>query len=70
MCGRGSDRLAHAAATDMDFSSQAAFEHTLGIAHQKIERVSGAASHVIDALEMLDRVDPLAGSVAGLTSIV
>ena len=45
-------------ATDMDFSSQAAFERTRGIAHQKIERVAVAASHVIDALEMLDRVDP------------
>src|SRR6202042_1113960 len=45
-------------ATDMDFSSQAAFERTLAVAHQKIERVAGAASHVIDALEMLDRVDP------------
>jgi dienelactone hydrolase len=55
----GVDRSAGAAAaTDMDFSSQAAFEHTLGIAHQKIERVAGAASHVIDALEVLDRVDP------------
>jgi dienelactone hydrolase len=47
-----------AAATDMDFSSQAAFERTLGIANQKIERVAEAASHVIDALEVLDRVDP------------
>ena len=47
-----------AAATDMDFSSQAAFEHTLGVAHQKINRVAKAASHVIDALEALDRVDP------------
>ncbi len=44
--------------TDMDFSSQSAFEHTVGVAHQKIERVSSAASHVIDALERLDRVDP------------
>jgi dienelactone hydrolase len=48
----------NAPATDMDFSSQAAFEHTLGVAHQKIERVAEAASHVIDALEVLDRVDP------------
>lgn len=46
------------AGTDMDFSSQAAFEHTVGVAHQKIERVANAASHVIDALETLDRVDP------------
>jgi dienelactone hydrolase len=45
-------------ATDMDFSSQAAFERTLGVAHQKIERVAEAASHVIDGLEVLDRVDP------------
>ena len=47
-----------ASATGMDFSSQAAFEHTVGVAHQKIERVAEAASHVIDALEALDRVDP------------
>ena len=41
------DRLAIPAATDMDFSSQAAFEHTLGVAHQKIERVAegGLAHH-------------------------
>ena len=45
-------------ATDMDFSSPAAYERTLGVAHQKIERVAVAASHVIDALEALDRVDP------------
>jgi dienelactone hydrolase len=44
--------------TDMDFSSQAAAEHTLGVAHQKIERVANAGSRVIDALEELDRVDP------------
>ena len=47
-----------AAATDMDFSSQAAFERTLGVANRKIARVAEAASHVIDALEVLDRVDP------------
>ena len=46
------------AATDMDFSSQAAFEHTLGVADQKIARVAKAASQVVDALEVLDRVDP------------
>lgn len=47
----------HPSSTGMDFSSQSAFEHTVGIAHQKIDRVSGAASHVIDALEKLDRLD-------------
>ncbi len=47
-----------ATATVMDFSSQPAFEHTLGVAHQKIERVAEAASHVIDGLEVLDRIDP------------
>lgn len=46
------------ASTDMDFSSQAASEHTLGVAHQKIERVANAGSRVVDALEELDRVDP------------
>ena len=46
------------AATDMDFSSQAAFEQHSRVAHQKIERVAKAASQVIDALEVLDRVDP------------
>jgi dienelactone hydrolase len=55
----GVDRAAgNAAATDIDFSSEAAFERTLGIARQKIERVAKAASHAIDALEVLDRVDP------------
>lgn len=44
--------------TDMDFSSQAAFERTHRVADQKIERVANAASQVVDALELLDRVDP------------
>jgi dienelactone hydrolase len=44
--------------TDIDLSSRSAFEHTLGVAHQKIERVAGAASRVIDGLETLDRIDP------------
>ena len=57
-CAAGDGSAGNAAATDMDFSSQAAFEHTLGVAHQKIERVAEAASHVIDALELLDRDDP------------
>jgi dienelactone hydrolase len=48
----------NADATDMDFTSQAAFERTHRVADQKIERVANAASHVIDALELLDRVDP------------
>jgi dienelactone hydrolase len=48
----------NAAATGLDLSSPAAFEHTVGVAHQKITRVSGAASQVIDALETLDRSDP------------
>ena len=43
------------AATDFDLSSPTAFERTLGVAHQKIERVSEAASDVVDALEALDR---------------
>jgi dienelactone hydrolase len=55
----GADRSAgDDAATEMDFSSQAGFEHTLGVAHQKIGRVAEAASHVVDALETLDRADP------------
>jgi pimeloyl-ACP methyl ester carboxylesterase len=41
----------------MDFSSEAAFEHTLGLAHEKIERVAVAASHLIDGFEALDRAD-------------
>ena len=54
----GLDRTAaNTAATDTDFSSPAAFERTLGVAHQKIERVAEAASHVVDALEALDRFD-------------
>jgi dienelactone hydrolase len=44
--------------TDIDLSSPSAFEHTLGIAHQKIERVAGAASRVLDGLETLNRSDP------------
>ena len=47
-----------APATNIDFSSQAAFDNTLGIAHQKIDRVAKTASKVIDALEVLDRGDP------------
>jgi dienelactone hydrolase len=47
-----------AAAIDLDFSSKATFERTLGVAHQKIERVAGAASNVINRLEALDRADP------------
>jgi dienelactone hydrolase len=57
-CAGVDGSVGDAAATDMDFSSQAAFERTLGIAHQKIERVAKGASHIIDALEVLDRVDP------------
>jgi dienelactone hydrolase len=56
----GIDRsAAGAAATAMDLSSQAAFEHTLSVANQKIERVANSASHVLDALERLDRADPI-----------
>jgi dienelactone hydrolase len=57
-CAGVDESASKAAATGLDLSSQAAFEHTLGVAHQKISRVSGAASHVIDALETLDRSDP------------
>jgi dienelactone hydrolase len=44
--------------TGIDFSSQSAFEHTVGVAHQKIKRVADGASRVIDGLETLDRIDP------------
>ena len=54
----GVDRSAGNAPTGIDFSSQAAFEHTVDVAHQKIQRVAEAMSHVIDAMEALDRVDP------------
>jgi dienelactone hydrolase len=57
-CAGVDESVSSAAATGLDFSSQAAFEHTVGVAHQKIERVSKAASHVIDKLERLDRGDP------------
>ena len=57
-CAGVDGSVGDAAATDMDFSSQAAFERTLGIADQKIERVAKGASHIIDALEVLDRADP------------
>ncbi|HEY1781872.1 MAG TPA: hypothetical protein VGG79_15835 [Roseiarcus sp.] len=53
-----------AVATDMDFSSEAAFERTLAVAHEKIDRVAEAASHVIDALQALDGADP-AGRFGG-----
>lgn len=56
-CAGVDGSASNAAGIDMDFSSQAAFEHTLGVARQKIDRVAEAASHVIDALEALDRVD-------------
>jgi dienelactone hydrolase len=57
-CAGMDGSVGDAAATDMDFSSQAAFERTLGIAHQKIERVAKGASHIINAFEVLNRVDP------------
>jgi dienelactone hydrolase len=57
-CAGVDGSVGDAAATDMDLSSQAAFERMLGIADQKIERVAKGASHIIDALEVLDRVDP------------
>jgi dienelactone hydrolase len=44
--------------TGIDLSSQSAFEHTVAVAHQKIERVANAVSRVIDGLETLDRTDP------------
>lgn len=54
----GLDRTAaDTAATDLDLSSPTAFERTLGVANQKIEKVAQAASDVVDALEALDR-DP------------
>jgi dienelactone hydrolase len=61
----GADRSAsNDAAAKLDLSSQAAFVRTLGVAHQKIDRVAQAASHVIDELEALDRVAP-AGRFGG-----
>ena len=54
----------NAVATNMDFSSKAAFEHTLSVAHKKIDRVAEATSHVLDALQALDRADP-AGRFGG-----
>ena len=53
-----------AVATDIDFSSEATFEHTLAVAHEKINRVAEGASRVIDALQALDRADP-AGRFGG-----
>lgn len=63
-CAGVDGSAAVAATTDMDFSSQIAFEHTLGVAHQKIVRVAEAASHVLDRLEALDRAD-LTGRFSG-----
>ena len=57
-CAEVDRSVGSTAATDMDFSSQTAFERTLGVAHQKIERAAKGASHIIDALEVLNRVDP------------
>ena len=54
----GVDVSAGAAATNSDFSSPAAFEHTLAVAHQKINRVAQGASRVVDALEALNGADP------------
>jgi dienelactone hydrolase len=56
-CAGVDESASKAAATGLDLSSQAAFEHTVDVAHQKIARVSGAASRVIDALETLGRSD-------------
>jgi dienelactone hydrolase len=63
-CAGANGSASNALAIDMDFSSQAAFERTVGVAHQKIERVAAAASRVIDALAVLDRNDP-AGQFRG-----
>lgn len=57
-CAGVDESAGEAAATGLDLSSQAAFEHTVGVAHQKITRVANAVSRVIDALETLDRIDP------------
>ena len=47
-----------ASATDMDFSSQAAFERTVGVAHQKIAESRRSGLAVIDALELWIASDP------------
>ena len=57
-CAGVDESAGEAATTRLDLSSQAAFEHTVGVAHQKITRVANAVSRVIDALETLDRIDP------------
>jgi dienelactone hydrolase len=57
-CAGVDGSVGDAGATDMDISSQIAFERTLALAHRKIERVAKAASHVVDGLEGLNRVDP------------
>jgi|SRR5579871_1756853 len=56
-CAGVDRRAADTAATDLDLSSPTAFERTLGVANQKIERVAEAASDVVDGLEALDRFD-------------
>ena len=57
-CAGVDESAGEAATTGLDLSSQAAFERTVGVAHQKITRVANAVSRVIDALETLDRIDP------------
>jgi len=58
-CAGMDGSVGDAAAARMDFSSPAAFERTLGVARRKIQGVAEAASGVLDALETLDRADPI-----------
>lgn len=55
---QGATDAAHSyAATNMDFSSGASFERTVGVANRKIMTVADTAPHVVDALEKLDRLE-------------
>jgi dienelactone hydrolase len=58
-CAGGDDSAGNPSATAIDFSSQAAFEQTVKVAHLKIQTVAEAASRVIDELAALDRDNPV-----------
>ena len=57
-CARADGAAASSTASDLDFSSAAAFARTVEIADTKIDRVAASAARVLDALEALDRDDP------------
>ena len=57
-CARPYGAASSPPASDLDFSSAAAFARTVGTADTKIARVAASAAKIVDALEALDHDDP------------